>query len=1176
MLCKHGNTALQGTLLSRALMAFFLVVGLILSCVPSYGQLNETGTITGAVTDQSGAVVPGASVVITNVSTGVSTPLKSNGSGEFTQVGLNVGNYSVKVSMEGFGTYEQNNFYLAPTSTYTVKVILKPGETTTAVDVAADAVVTELTTNEISTEIPGKEANMLALNGRNYQDLSTLMPGVVNLSAGTSMATGGYVANNAVSVNGMGRSSVFYTLDGIWNEETGDLLTNTVTPPPEAIDQVKLLQNNYSVQYNMMGGAMFMVHTKSGTAQFHGQAWYFIRNGVFNALNYFYNAQQAALNTSTGAQTKSLNPPFRWNIGGLGLGGPLFIPHVYNTNRDKTFFYINGQYVKQVTYTVASATFPTADEINGIFPAEIHDPVTQNDYPVSPGGPSGNQWTIPQSKISPQAQALLRAFVPPGIQSVPCTPSPGNQCDVTQRSTNDYQLTNPSLFKQLNVMGKIDHVINSRFRLTGEYFREGVRNQLPSASRMGSLSPYNWDIFYNNDSVAQVHLNEQIGQTMLNQISVAMDRYIVTHTYGGIHLNSDVPGYSSQLPYPGTIIGLDGQWLPQITFANGWTTFGTNSTDTQWRTSYLAETLTDNWSWSRGKHNLAAGGTFLLGRSRINTQAVNNTGTFNFNGNYTGTAVADFLVGYANTFVQGSAMVRKKLTYPIYSPYAEDVWKVLPRLTLTAGVRYSYMPFAKADQGYATAFEPAQFNPAAAPGVTQTGALVLTPNYNPVNGLIYNGLNGVPLNLSNAHKNYISPSVGFAWDIYGNGRVSIRGGYAINYLKSGSSSDCQDSCIGQPAVTQINLTGANFPNPLNGQTTIPSAPNVFGEDIHNIQAARIHSYSLSVQQEFGTNWWIEIAGAGVAGRNLPLELNVNQMKPYQGYDYNPQINVGGISTAYYAPYQGYATINYATSTGIANWNALETSIRHPVGHDLTFRAQFTWSHGLSDVPSQQGYADENSGVQDSYNPMKDYGNTQLNQHLSFSSALIYHLPWFTQTGWTKRTFGGWEFSSVVAFLSGISYSAGLSTSNHGITTRPDMNPAVPLQRYKGAHPINPSSSTPPLGTFFSTCSFIVPNVDPTQSSTCAPGATGNNFNGMFGNAPVGNILGPGTVINNVTLFKIFQLTEKLDLRFRAEAFNMVNHPNFSNPDVTLGDANFGAYKSALDPRQVEFAFELRW
>ena len=382
-------------------MAFLLVVVLIFSCVPSYGQLNETGTITGSVTDQSGAVVPGASVVIVNVSTGVSTPLKSNGSGEFTQVGLNVGNYSVKVSMEGFGTYEQNNFYLAPTSTYTVKVVLKPGETVTAVDVAADAVVTELTTSEISTEIPGKEANMLALNGRNYQELSTLMPGVVNL---VSRYQHGY---RRLCRQQLRSPSTAWDAAASSTRSTasGTRKRATFSPTPsrlrrKRLTRRKLLQNNYSVQYNMMGGAMFMVHTKSGTAQFHGQAWYFIRNGVFNALNYFYNAQQAALNTSTGAQTKSLNPPFRWNIGGLGLGGPLFIPHVYNTNRDKTFFYINGQYVKQVTYTVASATFPTADEINGIFPAEIHDPVTQNDYPVSPGGPSGNQWTIPQSKIS--------------------------------------------------------------------------------------------------------------------------------------------------------------------------------------------------------------------------------------------------------------------------------------------------------------------------------------------------------------------------------------------------------------------------------------------------------------------------------------------------------------------------------------------------------------------------------------------------------------------------------------------------------------------------------------------------------------------------------------------------------------------------------------------------------
>jgi hypothetical protein len=241
------------------LFAFALAWAVMLAAAPALrAQLNETGTVTGTVTDPSGAVIPGATVTITNVGTAVATQVKSNGSGEFTQVGLSVGNYTVSVTADGFGTYEQTNFYLGPTSVYTVKVGLKPGSKTDTVEVAADTVAPELASNEISTEITGKETEELALGGHNYQQLSTLMPGVVNLSANTTMATGGYVANNQVSVNGMGVSSVFYTLDGIWNEETGNLLTNTITPPPQAIDQIKVLQNNFSVQYNMMGGAVFM------------------------------------------------------------------------------------------------------------------------------------------------------------------------------------------------------------------------------------------------------------------------------------------------------------------------------------------------------------------------------------------------------------------------------------------------------------------------------------------------------------------------------------------------------------------------------------------------------------------------------------------------------------------------------------------------------------------------------------------------------------------------------------------------------------------------------------------------------------------------------------------------------------------------------------------------------
>ena len=274
-------------LIARILAACFLVIGLLAGAATCSAQVNETGTINGTVTDVTGAVIPGAVVTIINVDTKTETPTKTNGAGEFSVVGLNVGNYSVKVVRDGFETYEKENFYLGSTQTYTVNASLKLGSKEQSIIVQADAVHVETASNEISTEISGTEADSLALGGRNYQQLSTLMPGVTNLSAGNSMGTGGYLNSNAVSVNGMGRTSVFYTLDGIWNQELGDLLTNTVTPAPEAIDQVKVLQNNFGVQYNMMGGAVFMVHTKEGTSQYHGQAWYFYRDGKFNALNYF-------------------------------------------------------------------------------------------------------------------------------------------------------------------------------------------------------------------------------------------------------------------------------------------------------------------------------------------------------------------------------------------------------------------------------------------------------------------------------------------------------------------------------------------------------------------------------------------------------------------------------------------------------------------------------------------------------------------------------------------------------------------------------------------------------------------------------------------------------------------------------------------------------------------------
>ena len=1172
----HQRLSLRGlhpALVRNALLMWLAAFTLFAGLRGAQAQLNETGTITGRVTDATGAVIPNADVSITNVDTGIVTAVKTNGSGEFSEAGLNVGHYTVMVAMQGFSSFRKENFYLAPTSVYSLNAELKAGQTDT-VDVQADSVHVETATNEISTEISGQEADMLALNGRNYQDLATIMPGVTNLSAGTPMSTGGYLSQNNVSVNGMGRTSVFYTLDGIWNQELGDLLTNTVTPDPESIDQVKLLQNNYSVQYNLLGGAVMMVHTKEGTSMFHGQAWYFYRTATLNALNWFVQP--------------GLNPTFNWNVGGIGMGGPLTIPHLYE-HRDKTFFYVNAQYVHELTYKIVSGQAPTPDEINGIFPQQILNPKTGIAFPKTAGGPNGSQWTIPQADIVPQAQALLRAFVPPspyiiltgatvGDSSLSgCTAAGSTNNGATSEtavclSGGNYVNSNPQLLKQLNTMGRIDHVINPRLRMTGEYIREGVKNHLNSAQSMGSIYPANQDVYVNNDSVAQVHLVQQISNTMLNQTSFAMDRYVVEHTYAGARFVDQVPGYSQNLPYASTITGLPGQWLPNITFSSGWTPIGANSRNTQWRTAYLAKILTDNWTWLYGRHSFAAGGSFIWGSSRLNSQADNTTGTFHFSGDATGgNPIADFLLGDAQTFVQGSNVVRKHLTYPIYSPYAEDQWRILPHLTLTFGVRYNFMPFANADQGYATSFQPSAFNPANAPiFVTTGGAVTPGPSWNPVNGYIYNGFGGVPLNLSSAHENYVSPSVGFALDLFGDGKSSIRGGYSINYLKSGSSSDCEANCVGLPAVQETELFNAPFPNPLGSKLVQNSftAVSAYGEDLSNIRAARIHSYSASAEQQFGSNWLLTVAGAGIMGRDLPLELNVNQPLPTGQYAYDPSITTTGVAAAPLAPYKGYSTILYATSTGIANWNALEVNLRHPVGRGVVLRASFTWAHGLSDVPGQAGYAQENAGVQDSNHPERDYGSSPLNQNLNFSSSVIWQLPFFLHTTpWVKTAFGGWQFSAVVSEQSGLSMTPGLSVADPGLATRPNVDPTVPYQRYHGdkfKQTALPNGQITGVGPFFSTASFVAPTpTGPNQSCGC------------FGNAPTGAIRGPGALVNNIALFKVFPVKSSR-IRLRAQLFNALNHPNFNGVNLSVDNPKYGQYTSAADPRETEFALEYLW
>ena len=384
--------------------------------------------------------------------------------------------------------------------------------------------------------------------------------------------------------------------------------------------------------------------------------------------------------------------------------------------------------------------------------------------------------------------------------------------------------------------------------------------------------------------------------------------------------------------------------------------------------SDVEETLTDDWSWLKGSHFIEAGINYVHSIKRQNQFAQSN-GSWSFSGNFTGDPIADYLLGDATQFYQQSGERRPYMFGNIISPYVQDTWKLTKRLTLNYGLRIMYMPLPHATLAE-TLFDPSKFNPAATPIVNADGTITPTANFNPLNGLIQNGVNGVPDNFSDKHKWYYAPQGGFAWDVKGDGKTSLRGGYGITYTRVFTGGDCTYNCANNyPYIQSVTLTNPPFPSPLGpGVTSVNGAPSLNSMSLDQ-KASSVYSYSLSLEHQFAGGWLLSVTGAGNSVRNTPITLNYNQPLPTGGFNYNPSINkdpvTGNAVNEYlYGPYQGWAGINTYSSIGNASWNGLLISARHAAGHGLFITGSYSFAHGLQTGYSTAGF--NSTGVQDSY------------------------------------------------------------------------------------------------------------------------------------------------------------------------------------------------------------------
>jgi hypothetical protein len=1129
----------------------------------------------------------------------------SNGAGFYIQSAIPPGDYSIATQAPGFKSEVITNIHLDPGQRRDIDIKLSVGTVGTSITVEANAVAVQTESAEVGGTITAKEVQNIMLNGRNFQALLSVVPGISSVNGANGFYQSGQGANTADTVvNGSSGEESMYTIDGMYNNTSASDVTMAVTPTVDFVDEMRVLADNYGARYGL-AGRQILVSTKSGGAQYHGGMYGFERSNEYGTAHGFLQNGQVALTS------------LHLTDWGLTVGGPLQIPKIFNTDgRRKIFFFVGADWKanhyanslnSRNTFTSTMRTGDLSTEPILTSGAALNaysslDSTHQSILDTRYGGGSGSGAACIYKNTS---GGNYNQILPKCMDSNTVTlmnaywPLP----NYTSTSAN-YINTNPVKFADNEEIYRGDYSPNDKHTIMFRWLREEVQ-QINSSRNYNDPAPNPISIPYTPAANVLVRWQWNISPSVINSASfgVLWTKYYndLSGTYtlpSGVNI---AQAYSNADPL---------NRMPNIELVNdthgseNWFWMGVGTLPTY--SNDADQEIADDFTWVYKNHLIQTGFTFLNNQLHMNASAALPMGIFCFHGDFTGDTAGDYLLGflanassactnsassgYEQSNSQRAGKVRNKWT----EAYVQDDWKVNQKLALNLGVRYTYITAPTLDTNQIANFIPASFTSSVAPvvcpytsgaGCANSTWMYLDSSNNPLTSSgsvanLYSGMvvagQGVPNGFSTPRKGLFAPRLGFAYKITNDGKTSLHCGFGMGYAQVGLL-QTQNLLNNPPYAKNTTYNGNEFSTPTGGGTAAapglqtPAATSISGAITY--RPATIRNYSITVERQITSGGVLQVGYAGMTtqhifttGYDQNFQVNSSYVSTsgsaacattgasqagvtYQstsGFDFDPCINAGTVNSNYYRPYAGYAAISTGASFGVANYSGLLVGFEQKM-HDLTAHVSYTWSKTLGDINAsgtQVAYS-SSGNFQNARNPLGDYGRPDYDRPHEFVSSAVYSLPVFNHASeqWQRTLLGGWSMTSYFLMESGFAQTVSYST---GLATRPN---ATALIRNHG------TSGKPGQQPLYSYKSFSRPAY------------------GFFGTASVGSLRDPKEVALHLSAEKQFAITERYNVKIGAQAFNVFNHPNVMSINTgwsPTAQSTFGYASAYGDPRQMQF------